>query len=72
MLDISNCDKMEYLWCGNNNLRELNLNDNIRLTTLSCINNNITNLDLTNNTVLSTLLCDSSVNVIGRNPNVLP
>lgn len=72
MLDISNCDKMEYLWCGNNNLRELNLKDNIRLTTLSCINNNITNLDLTNNAVLSTLLCDSSVNVIGRNPNVQP
>lgn len=72
MLNISNCDKMEYLWCGNNNLGELNLKDNIRLTTLSCINNNITNLDLTNNAVLSTLLCDSSVNVIGRNPNIQP
>lgn len=72
VLDISNCDKIEYLWCGNNDLRELNLKDNIRLTTLSCINNKIINLDLTNNAVLSTLLCDSSVNVIGRNPNMQP
>lgn len=51
---------------------ELNLKDNIRLTTLSCLNNKITDLDLTNNAVLSRLFCDMSVNVIGRNPNQQP
>ncbi len=48
------------LFCGDNNLTELDLSKNTKLVRLLCNNNNIRTLDLSKNREISSLFCENS------------
>ncbi len=52
---------LESLFCGDNQLTNLNLSQNFALTYLSCYENLLTNLDLSSNTALTTLNCEDNL-----------
>ena len=52
-LDVSGCDALEELYCGNNAISALNLSGCSALTILSCPNNDLTDVDLTDSTQIS-------------------
>ncbi len=49
---------LEFLYCGNNQLTNLDITQNISLTYLYCSINQLTNLDTSLNTALEYLFCD--------------
>ena len=51
---------LDYLYCYNNRLTQLNVSKNSKLTILSCSNNLLTTLNLANNPLLITLQCDNN------------
>ena len=48
---------LEYLFCDNNQLTNLDLSKNTSLTDLDCNNNQLTNLDVSKNVLMFRLLC---------------
>ncbi len=52
---------LESLFCGDNQLTNLDLSQNFALTYLSCYENLLTNLDVSSNTVLTTLNCEDNL-----------
>ncbi len=65
-LNISNNLLLEYLDCSVNgffSFKELNVSNNINLTTLKCTENNILELDLSNNIKLEYLDCSYNSNI---------
>lgn len=71
-LDISNCPKLEELWCGSTLLRDLDVEKNRFLLILACQNNKlISKLDITRNFALKELLCDyMNINHLDLSKNV--
>jgi Leucine-rich repeat (LRR) protein len=51
---------LDYLYCYNNRLTQLNVSKNTKLTILTCSNNLLTTLNLANNPLLITLQCDNN------------
>ena len=64
--EISDLTGVEYftalkeLYCGGNNLTELDVRQNTALQQLHCFDNNLTELDLSQNTALQTLSCNDN------------
>jgi len=60
---------LEYLYCGNNALGQINLSQNTNLLGLECTGNNLTSLDVSHNQKLEFITCDynriSSINLSG-------
>ena len=52
---------LESLFCGDNQLTNLDLSQNFALTYLSCYENLLTNLDVSSNTALTTLNCEDNL-----------
>ena len=48
------------MYCSNNNLTELDVSKNTKLTRLYCSDNNLTKLDVSQNTELTTLNCSDN------------
>ncbi len=77
--NISSLDGIQYfinlqrLNCGNNNISDLSLNNNVNLEWLACEYNQIINLDLSENQNLKTLYCGNNqmVNLNLSNANKL-
>ncbi len=71
---IEDFSALETLSCQSNNLANLDVTQNTRLSQLFCGNNQLTNLDVTQNTALQILWCDSNqitnINVT-LNPNLI-
>ncbi|MEQ2401861.1 hypothetical protein WMO19_09665, partial [Peptoniphilus sp. CLA-SR-H025] len=59
-LDLSQNQKLEYLYCISNQLTELNLSKNPELTHLWCGHNKLAKLDVSKNTALTSLLCNNN------------
>ena len=61
--------KLTFLWCNDNYLTSLNLDNQTQLQTLNCNGNRLSSLDVSNNPQLSSLSCDnnqlSNVNLQG-------
>ena len=51
---------LEYLYCPNNELTEIDVSNNTKLKNLSCFYNNLTELDITKNIELITLNCSGN------------
>ena len=51
---------LQSLFCGDNQLTNLDLSHNVALTYLSCYENLLTNLDVSSNTALTTLWCQNN------------
>ena len=49
---------LEKLWCPNNQISEIDVSKNLRLTQLACNWNDIKELDLSKNTSLNSLICN--------------
>jgi len=63
LTDLIGIDKLinlEYLFCNNNKLTELDVTKNINLRDLSCYNNQLKELDVTKNIKLKTLICSNN------------
>jgi hypothetical protein len=52
---------LESLYCGDNQLTNLDLSQNFALTQLSCYENILTNLDVSSNIALTTLNCEDNL-----------
>ena len=59
-LDVSECPKLQTLYCAFNQISELNIANNTELVYLNCTWNRLTALDISNNTNLTTLYCDEN------------
>ena len=57
---MSKNSALEKLYCGLNNLTELDVSNNSALHTLYCGYNNLTELDVSNNLALKDLFCDNN------------
>ena len=53
-------NSLEFLWCTDNNLSELDVSNNSALERLECDSNTLSELDVSNNLTLETLYCDSN------------
>jgi len=51
---------LDYLYCANNRLTQLNVSKSAKLTVLDCSNNLLTTLNLSNNPFLITLQCQNN------------
>ncbi|MCL2488116.1 MAG: protein kinase, partial [Oscillospiraceae bacterium] len=59
-LDLSGLDKLDGLYCNNNDLTALDVSKNTALIILACSDNHLTALDLSKNTSLAWLFCDNN------------
>jgi len=57
-LNLACCPKLEYLFCGGNNISQLDLSHNPKLVILSARNNSLTSINLDNNPLLYTVNLD--------------
>ena len=51
---------LEYLYCSENNLTQLDVSKNTALEALDCLKNNLTQLDVSKNTALEALYCSEN------------
>ena len=58
---IEHFKNLRKLYCGGNDLTELDISGNLKLTTLYCNNNKLTKLDLSNNKELNYVLCTDNM-----------
>jgi len=57
---IEDFEALENLNCSSNNLSQLDISQNVNLTTIDCSNNILAELDVSNNTALLTINCSSN------------